>query len=320
MSRGPGSFALFPAALLLACRSNVSLGDPDAGAVAPSCEAQSGERVVASIDASLGTVRALSTDGYFLYVALAQGAGPGTLARVAVSGGTLEVVAPLDAPPSRIALDAAYAYVTSSASDEVWRVTKETFDVAVAKGQTGATAIVADGRGAAYWTLPALARIGTWNFAVGAPSEIVSSADPTDLALDVDTLFVEGTGGLDTIALGSVAAPAPLAAHCGGGTIAFDESSVYCAEGARILRVARSSGATSELATAPGSVDGVLVAAGRVFWRASAGGRAYVMSVPLDGIGGPTALVSIGDPGAPWAADDCGVSWVAGGEIFIQGI
>lgn len=320
MKRGLGAITF---ALLTACRTQVSLGDPgatDAAQTGAACAAPSGTRVLVPLDDFWGEPRALAIDARFVYVAFANGAAPGKLARADVAGGALELVAALGVNPAKIVLDDTYAYVTCPGSGEVQRIDKESGAVVTAANQAGATAIAIDGHGRAYWTLPTSNQIAAWDFRTGLPTALLSTVAPVDLAINDGLLFIEGPHEIDALVLGGPAEPSRLADRCGSGAIGLDEVAVYCPEADRVVRIARASGEATVVATGQGALDGVLVGAGRAFWRARRPSGAYVMSAPLDGVGGPTIVSATSDPHAPWAIGRCNVFWVSGRTIVVRGV
>ena len=317
-----------------ACRSEIQLGGPDAGAtstaptgtvvvVPPRCSGLPSRDVVTTIEASWGDVRAIAASSGVLYALFARVAtNEGVLARVRSAGGMLAEVARVGLDPSALAVspDGSFVFAASRGSAQVFRV--DSLGTAIVSDARGApSSIVTDDHAGAFWTLPSNDSIIAWDFTTSAPGAIATSPGATSLLRSGGTLFITGDATLRAFAPGRDAAPRTIAKRCGAGVPAIDGQALYCAEAGTIARVDVASGTAGVVATAqPGARD-LVIGGGRVFWRASPRpGQTLVMALPLDGIGGPTVFESGGPGPLLIATQGCDLYFTAGSSLVRRGL
>ena len=330
----PRALAALGVALVLvtACRSEVSLGTPDASAVGPDsgsapvpprCPGIASRTVVAEVDPALGELRGLAVHADMLYALLAiTGTNEGVLARVPRSGGTLTELARVGVDPAGLALssDGAYVFVAARGSSQIFRV--DGSGTATVVSATGApSSIVADDRAGAFWSVPTNDAVVRWDFVTPPPQAVATSARATSLARESGVLYIVGDHAIRAFAPGFDAAPRQLAAHCDDGTPAIAGALAYCVEADAITRVDLTTGdATVMVAAQPGATN-VVVAAGRLLWRARPSERqTLVMALPLDRIGGATVFESSGPGALIMAANGCDLYFSAGRAIVRRGL
>jgi hypothetical protein len=314
-----------------ACRSEIQLGDPDSRAPAPSgpalipprCPGVPSRAVVSVAESSWGDLRAIAVGGGALYALFARGAAnEGVLARVPTSGGVLAEIARVGLDPSALALgpDGTFVFAGARGSSEIFRVDSSGTTV-VGNARGAPSAIVADNAAGALWTLPADDAVIGWDFASGAPSTIATSPRATSLLRASGVLYIAGDHSIAAFAPGRDASPRRIADRCDGGRPAVDGPSLYCADAGTIARVDLASGATTVVAPAqPGARD-VVLGAGRVFWRAAPSPvQTLVMSLPLDGIGGPAVVEGSGPGPLLIALDGCDLYFTAGRSLVRRGL
>ncbi|HSO40920.1 MAG TPA: hypothetical protein VLT33_50685, partial [Labilithrix sp.] len=196
--------ALLALALLLAgaCRSEISLGIPDASTtpaeggqtVPPRCPGTPSRSVVTVMGESWGELRAIAAGAGQLHALFASPTtNEGVLARVSTSGGKLTEIARVGLDPSSLALsaDGAFAFVAARGSAQVFRV-DGAGRVIVGNAGGAPASIVADDQGGAYWTLPLNDGVVRWNFATAAPLTVATAARATSLRRAGGVLYLVG--------------------------------------------------------------------------------------------------------------------------------
>jgi len=291
-----------------ACVAEVSLGTPpvDAGSPPPPqpvvCVAGA-VRTELPLDPALGGLRALAAHGTTVVGAFARPDGAGVVAW-SERGGPFVEVARVGADPSAIALDGAYAYVACRGSAAVHRV--RAGDNLVATNQRDVASVAVDGDGSAFWTSASLGVVREWRAADGGLAVVDRASVPFGQAIAerAGTLYVSGAGALEVIgASGTVRHPA-----CGPGALVAMQGAVICLEGESLRRVALPSGAITTLASSLPAASQLVVARGRAFVPVTpAPGSPGLMSVPLDGVGGPTRIDDLPRSPHAVAADACAV-------------
>jgi hypothetical protein len=327
------AFAPFALAAAGACRSQVSLGDPDSGAdapatpptstVVPRCADGPVRTVVATFDDTWGDLRALTVGGGMLHALFARGAaGDGVLARVATTGslGALVQVAQVGADPSALARtsDSSFVFAAARGGSQIFRVDPNGL-VVIANAGGVPSALAADDHGGAFWALSAKDSLFAWTFASGAPAAIATSPRPSWMTRVAGTLYVTGSGSMSSFDPAHDAAPRKIADHCDSGVAAVSDTTLYCADAGTIVSIDIPTGATTVLATAQPEAGDVAVVAGRVFWRTAPNGlqQTLLMALPLDRIGGPT-IVEASEPGPLFiASDGCDLYFTAG-RAFVR--
>jgi hypothetical protein len=296
-----GAFGCSPALVV-----GVSQDGADAGAASDSgaapmlvpCPAGSSRETIADIDAAFGSVRAVVADGSHVYVATAAADGTGSLLRVASAPrATVESFASLTSAPRHAAIDATAVYVTA-ADGSVARVPKDGSAVAAVPGQAGASAIVADGIGGAYWTVaapPASIAYSTFSPAQAIALDAGVTA-PAALAFDGSHLVVAGYRSMALLVPLMGAAPMPLANRCDGTALALGIGAALCSEADTVVRVPLDGSASATVGAFAGTVTELV----------TGGGRAFVGIVPRPGGSGPVPTVmslSLDDLSAATIAD-----------------
>ena len=324
-----GLLGLLTAALASACRSQISLGDPDGGVMTPApalgvarCTGAPSRAVVTVAEASFGDFRGMVASHGTIHALFARPTGEGILARVPATGGVLAAIARVGLDPSSIAVSpsGSLVFVAARGSAQVFRVDAASA-VIVAEAPGGPAAVVDDGHAGAFWTLPSSDTVFGFDFASAAPKALVTFARPLSLVRAANTLYIGGSHVLSAYELGQDAAPRTIADRCGEGAPAVDEQTLYCADQGTIVRVDLSSGVAAPVAMAQSGARDLVVGAGRVFWRATpTPARTLVMALPLDGIGGPTLLESGGAGPLMLAIDGCDLYFTVGRAIVRRGL
>ena len=280
---------------LVACRTGISLSDPDGGDGAPpTCLGPKGARdVVANLDAPFGSPLAILPDGDRLYVVT----NTLYLLRVALTPGSpVQIIGGAGCPPKAFATDDAYLYETCPDTAQVARVAKNGTTTTLIPDQSNAAGIAADGHGAAYWTIASSdGSMRMANFSGALPVDY-PAAPPLARAMlyNGDRLYVSGDRELLAFDLANPGAPALVAQRCDGQLLTLGGTSLLCTEDDTIVRVRTDTPEATVIATLPGSARELVVGGGRAFVRieryANRPGPSNVMSIPLDGVGGPTFL------------------------------
>ncbi len=319
-------------ALVVACRSEISLGTPDAGPVGPDsgptpvpprCPGIPSRAVVADADPALGELRGVAARGDVLYALLARaGSNEGVLARVATSGGTLTELARVGSDPAGLAIspDGAYVFVAARGSSQIFRVDRNGTATVVSAGGAPSS-VIADDEAGAFWSVPVNDAVLRWDFVTPPPQAVATSARAASLARANRVLYIAGDRAIRAFTPGLDAAPRQLAAHCDDGAPAIAGSLAYCVEAEAITRVDLATGDATIMAAAQPGATNVVVAAGRVLWRARPSDRqTLVMALPLDGIGGATVFESSGPGALIMAANGCDLYFSAGRAIVRRGL
>ncbi len=326
----PRALSALVLVLVVACRSEISLGTPDAGAltdsgitqVPPRCSGVASRSVVADVPESLGELRGLAASSDVLYALFATSANEGVLTRVPTAGGALSELARVGTGPAALAVstDGAYVFVAARGSSQIFRVNRD--GSAIVVGATGApSSIIADDRAGAFWAVPANDAVLTWDFVTPPPNALATSPRATSLARSSGALTIVGNHTVHAYLPGVDAAPRLLAAHCDDGVPAVDGQRLYCVESGSITRVDLATGDATILVPAQTGATNVIVASGRLLWRARPNARqTLVMGLPLDGIGGATVLESSGPGALIMAAAGCDLYFSAGRSIVRRGL
>lgn len=301
---------------VLSCHANVSLDSPmDGGVVAEppadvrACPAHAATTRIATLDPSLGHLRAIAAHGGVVAAAFALADDSGAVALA--SGGQLTELTSFRGDPTAIAFDGAYVYVACRASARVHRV--RSGEVITATSQPDASSITITGDGRALWTTAG--SVVTWSFAGGAPTVVAKFPEVRALAERDGTLYLAGRHALAVLAPGE-AAPVKIASVCGPGAITVEEDHVFCIDDGALHRVQLGAGDVSALVGGIRGGTDVVVARGRAFYRSEhpEPPLTTVESVPTDGIGGRT-VVDIVKAETPLATDGCSLFYSDGEAI-----
>jgi hypothetical protein len=326
-----GALLALIAVLAGACRSEIDLGNPDAGTIPaptgsvvlpPRCPGVPSRAVVTVVDSAWGDLRAIAAGGGTLYALFARaGTNEGVLARVPASGGTLAEVARVGLDPSALAVGpSGFVFAAARGSAQVFRV-DSLGSALVAEARGGPSSVVADDGAGAFWTVPTSDSVVTWGFAGGTPSAIATSPRATSLLRTGGTLYITAENAVHAFEPGRDAAPRKIADRCDGGTPAVDGTILYCSDGGSIARVELTTGTTTTVATAQPGARNLVLGAGRVFWRAAPSpAQTLVMARPLDGIGGPTVIESSGPGPLALALEGCDLYFSAGPLLIRRGL
>ncbi|WP_394845290.1 hypothetical protein LZC95_50710 [Pendulispora brunnea] len=312
----------------LACREEVSLGNPPWEAPPPSAPARWCERgqdagTFSVVGAEYGSIRAmLAEPSSGVYVVAARDGAAGTVLQV--QHGSPIVKGTVGLGPAHMALGKDSIYVTSSQSGQVFRVYYgEPPRVESISGRQNVGAIAAGPYGEVYWARATEnGLIERYDFQSDRPAEVLSTWFPTALAFDGRSLYVSGQGPI--IVYPAYSGQSTLPGRCDGRMLALTERDIFCADGGAINQIRREVPySVNTRANFPdATVFDLVAAAGRLFFRVvpreAPSGSTRIMSMPLDVHAEPTIFATVQGDGQFLVADKCNLYMSVGGNSIMQ--
>ncbi|MDB4946498.1 MAG: hypothetical protein JWP97_6032 [Labilithrix sp.] len=317
-------------ALTSACSGNIELASPppdaadagdasDASDAGPRCTGSGIQSVVADIEPGWGEPRAMAAAAGVVHIVFAGAGEQGIVTRVPVSGGLLDEHARTGIDPSAIAVspDGAHVFVASRGTSQIYRL-DAAGNAVVAAAVAPPSSVVSDGHAGAVWTVPSADRVFAWDFAAGGgPGAIATLPRATSLLLAPDALYIAGNHSLYTLR-SSLELPRAVGSACNGGMPAVTDLGdlAYCADGDTIARVDLQATKSFVVATGQTGASDVIIARGRIFWRAAPDPFTdALMVLPLDLASGPVIAATSPHGALLLARDGCDLLFTAGPSL-----